>query len=102
MGKTIFIGEFYPRTRTGKVTFRSRRSGEIIDRKPRVIVRQGKRDLIILAKGTKVLGVEKTGMHFSGRDSGRTLIRSAKVLNQTRTRSRQSEKAMFARMRGRR
>ena len=98
MAKTIFIGEFYPRKGNGKVTYRSRRSGEIIDRKPRVIVRRGQRDLIILAKGTKVLGVEKTKMHFSGKDSGRTLIRSGKVLNMTRTRSRKEQMAIHAKM----
>lgn len=103
MPKTIFIGEFYPRKGNGKVTYRSRRGGEIIDRKPRVIVRRGKRNLIILAKGTKVLGVERNRMHFFGADKGKTLIRSGKVLNATRTRrSRASEKAMFARMNGRR
>lgn len=102
MPKTIFIGEFYPRTRKGTINYRSRRTGEIIDTKPRVITRSGKRDLIIIPKGTKVIGVEDTGRHYFGKDKGRTLIKSAKVLNKTRVRSKKERAAMFSKMKGRR
>ena len=96
----IWHGEYYARVKSN--TLRNRRTGEIVTEKPKIIARRGKRDLIILPKGVKVLGVEERLHHFSGIDKKPILKTKVKTLSQTRARSRKEQMAMFSKMKRRR
>ena len=100
----IWSGEYYHRAKSG--TLRNRRTGEIINQKPQVVVRRGQRNLVVIPRGTKVLGVERRLHHFSGIDKPPILIKNANVLKTTRARRlrdmpRNQQKAFFAKMKRR-
>lgn len=94
----IWSGEFYSRKKANN--YRSRRTGEIITIKPRIIRRMG-RNMIIIPQGARVIGVEKTGSHFSGGDKKPQLKTSQRIINATRTRSQAELRAIHAKLRRR-
>jgi len=98
MAKNIWAGEFYRRIKSGDS--RNRRTGEVITSHPRIIKRRG-RNAIIIPQGIRVIGVEERGHHFSGRDKPPQLKTNQRIINTTRTRSRQEQKAIHAKLRGR-
>ena len=95
MPKVIWIGSRY---RRNDGSYRQRGTGFVTKNPPKVIVRRGQRNIIIVKNGKNYLGSELPKHNFYGFDP--KPLKGQKIIFQKRVRSAKERRAMFGRMKG--